>query len=384
MSGARSRTPVTAPIGPGDWPLIGARRHSGAPCLVTDDGVAMSYAELESASSRPGTALLAAGLRPGDRVTILATDSMQYAALLFAAFKAGLISVPLNFRLRAAELTELIAIAAPAALFTEARYLPMLPTLTAAAGPQLALTATLDESPGCAATYASLVSAASPDAYVTSSTWADDVVMWLLTSGTTGTPRVVMQSQRAIKGNTAKGIIEQCFGPEDCLYAGTPLFHVAGMGWLFYAVSRGASLFVLPQFNADWLLPALQDGRVTRCLLVPSMAIALLDHPDVGRSDYSHLTSIAYGGRPCRPRSSGGSMRPSGAICTTLSAPEPRQAARRFCGQPTTAPRSPGSRTCWARSARRSTASTSSCAIPTGGRWDLARSVRSTRAAMRS
>jgi acyl-CoA synthetase (AMP-forming)/AMP-acid ligase II len=287
---------MITPIGPGDWPLIGARRAPDAPCLVTDGDGAMSYAELESASSRLGTALLAVGLRPGDRVAILATDSMQYAALLFAAFKAGLISVPLNFRLTSSELAGLIEIAAPAALFTEGRYLPMLPALTAAAGPQLVLTATLDESPGCASTYASLVAAGRPDACVTSPTGDDDVVMWLLTSGTTGTPRAVMQSQRAIKANTAKGVVEQCFSPEDCLYAGTPLFHVAGMGWLYYAVSRGASLFLLPQFNADRLLRALQDGRVTRCLLVPSMAIALLDHSDAGRSDYASLTSIAYGG----------------------------------------------------------------------------------------
>jgi acyl-CoA synthetase (AMP-forming)/AMP-acid ligase II len=288
--------PATTPIGPGDWPLIGARRDPCAPCLVTDGDGAMSYAELESESSRLGSALLATGLRPGDRVAILATDSMHYAALLFASFKAGLVSVPLNFRLRSAELTDLVAIAAPAALFTEARYLPLLPALTSAAGPQLALTATLDDSPGGETTYTALVSAAAPDACLTSPTDDADVVMWLLTSGTTGTPRAVMQSQRAIKGNTAKGVIEQGFGPEDCLYAGTPLFHVAGMGWLFYAVSRGASLFLLPQFNADRLLPALQDGRVTRSLLVPSMALALLDHPDVSRSDYSTLISIAYGG----------------------------------------------------------------------------------------
>lgn len=287
---------MSTPIGPGDWPLIGARRAPSAACLVTDGNGVMTYAELESASSRLGAAMLGAGLQPGDRVAILATDSMEYAALLFAAFKAGLISVPLNFRLAVTELAELLAIAAPRALFTGARYLPLVSALAAAAGPQLTLTATLDGAAGCAATYDSLISAVARDACLASPTSDDDVVMWLLTSGTTGTPRAVMQSQRAIKANTAKGVIEQGFGPEDCLYAGTPLFHVAGMGWLFYAVSRGASLFLLPQFNADRLLPALQDGRVSRCLLVPSMAVALLDHPDAGRSGYAGLSSIAYGG----------------------------------------------------------------------------------------
>ena len=120
--------------------------------------------------------------------------------------------------------------------------------------------------------------------------------MWLLTSGTTGTPRAVMQSQRAIKANTFKGVIEQGFDPGECLYAGTPLFHVAGMGWLFYAVSRGSALFLLPQFDASRVLSALQSGTINRCLLVPSMAIALLDHPEAGRSDYSDLHGIAYGG----------------------------------------------------------------------------------------
>jgi acyl-CoA synthetase (AMP-forming)/AMP-acid ligase II len=287
---------MSMPIGPGDWPLIGARRDSGAPCLISPDGTVMTYGEFESAASRLGAALIAAGLERGDRVAILATDSPQYAILLFAAFKAGLISVPLNFRLSPAELSDLMQIALPRALFTEARYLPMLPALTAAAGPALDLTVTLDGAAGGRTTFESLVSAAPPDARLLSPTSDDDVVMWLLTSGTTGTPRAVMQSQRAIKANTVKGVIEQGFDPDECLYAGTPLFHVAGMGWLFYAVSRGCALFLLPQFDASRVLPALQSGTINRCLLVPSMAIALLDHPDAGRSDYPGLHGIAYGG----------------------------------------------------------------------------------------
>jgi acyl-CoA synthetase (AMP-forming)/AMP-acid ligase II len=94
-------------------------------------------------------------------------------------------------------------------------------------------------------------------------------------------------------------VLEQAFQPGECLYAGTPLFHVAGMGWLYYAISRGAASFVLPQFDPGAVLAALRSGAVTRCLLVPSMVVALLDQPGVG--PVPQLRGIAYGGAAMPP-----------------------------------------------------------------------------------
>ncbi|MET7422563.1 AMP-binding protein [Dactylosporangium sp. NPDC005555] len=284
-------------VGPGDWPTMGAHAYPDMPALRTPDGVALTYAGLEERASRLAVALRRAGVAKGERIALLGTDSVGYAVTLFASLKLGTIAAPLNFRLAGPELAALTSLADPAVLVLEARYADLLPLLRAAA-PGLRLVLTFDGPlPGAA----SVEELTARDGPVTMPAEAgdDDVLLWMLTSGTTGTPRVVAQTQRMLKANTAKGVLEQGFQPGECLYAGTPLFHVSGMGWLYYAISRGAALMLLPQFDADAVLGCLRGGAVTRCLLVPSMIVALLGRPGVG--PVPQLRSIAYGGAAMPP-----------------------------------------------------------------------------------
>ncbi|WP_433077333.1 class I adenylate-forming enzyme family protein [Dactylosporangium sp. CA-052675] len=287
-------------VGPGDWPTIGAHAHPDAPALRTPGGVALTYAGLESRASRLAAALAAAGVARGERIAVLGTDGVGYAVTLFASLKLATIGVPLNFRLAAAELAGLTAVAEPAVLVVEARYAHLLDELRAAA-PGLRLVLTLDRPLPGIASIEQFAAEHAPDGPDTlpAATADDDVLLWMLTSGTTGTPRVVAQTQRMVKANTSKGVLEQGFQPGECLYAGTPLFHVAGMGWLYYAISRGAALMLLPQFDAAAVLDCLRAGTVTRCLLVPSMVVALLDRPGAG--PVPQLRSIAYGGSAMPP-----------------------------------------------------------------------------------
>ncbi|QKW13797.1 class I adenylate-forming enzyme family protein [Verrucosispora sp. NA02020] len=289
-----------ASVGPGDWPTMSAHAYPDAPALRTPDGVALTFAGLEARASRLASALRAAGIAPGERIAILGTDSVGYAVTLFASLKLGTIGAPLNYRLAAAELSALTALADPAVLVLESRYAHLLDDLRAAA-PGLRLVLTLDGPSAGIASIEEFGDAHDPPgpASLPAATSDDDVLLWMLTSGTTGTPRVVAQTQRMLKANTAKGVLEQGFQPGECLYAGTPLFHVSGMGWLYYAISRGAALMLLPQFDAAAVLGCLRSGVVTRCLLVPSMVVALLDHPDAGA--VPALRSIAYGGSAMPP-----------------------------------------------------------------------------------
>jgi acyl-CoA synthetase (AMP-forming)/AMP-acid ligase II len=288
-------------VGPGDWPTIGAHAHPDAPALRTPAGVALTFAGLESRSSRLAATLQNAGITKGERIIVLGTDSVAYAVTLFASLKLGTITAPLNFRLAPTELATLVALVDPSVLVIESRYAHMLDALRAAA-PRLRLVLGLDRAlPGVRSVDEVIdeLPAEGPEATRPAATTDDDVLFWMLTSGTTGSPRIVAQSQRMIKANTAKGVIEQGFLPDDCLYAGPPLFHVSGMGWLYYALSRRASFMILPQFDAKAVLACLRAGTVTRCLLVPSMIVALLEQPDIGV--IPQLRSIAYGGAAMPP-----------------------------------------------------------------------------------
>jgi acyl-CoA synthetase (AMP-forming)/AMP-acid ligase II len=284
-------------VGPGDWPTIAAHRNPAAPAVRTPDGVVVNYGDFESRATRLAIAFEAAGVRSGDRIAILATDSVDYAVTLFASFKLGTIAVPLNFRLTEHELADLMRIAEPTVFVLGGRYEPMRAALVAVCSQAPLLQLSID---GSAPSIAGLIADAPAGHSLAARSVDDDTLLWMLTSGTTGTPRVVAQSQRMIKANTVKGIVEQAFAPDDCLYAGTPLFHTAGSGWLFWAMARGACSMIMPQFDAGAVLDCLQQGWITRCLLVPSMAVAILDHPQLD-GPYPALRSIAYGGAAMPP-----------------------------------------------------------------------------------
>jgi acyl-CoA synthetase (AMP-forming)/AMP-acid ligase II len=289
-------------IGPGDWPTLAAHAAPHSAALLTADGEVVSYADLEVRASRLADALRRRGVVKGERLAILDTDGVEYVLLIVAAMKLGVILAPLNFRLAAAELAELVSVIDPTVIAVGPRYAPLLDDLARAA-PSLRLTvATITDPAGVATARVSVADLIS-ESDVTSlaaSTLDTDVVTWLLTSGTTGRPRIVAQSQGMVKADIAKGAVEHGFRPDECLYAGSPLFHVAGMGWLSYALARGACYLLIPQFDVDELLAHLKSGVLTRCLLISSMAISLVEHPEV-EGDYPALRGIAYGGAATPP-----------------------------------------------------------------------------------
>ena len=79
-----------------------ARARPDAPAVV-GEGRNVTYGELDRRSDRIASGLVAWGLQPGDRVAYLARNATEYWELFFGAAKAGLVIVPLNFRLAAGD-----------------------------------------------------------------------------------------------------------------------------------------------------------------------------------------------------------------------------------------------------------------------------------------
>jgi acyl-CoA synthetase (AMP-forming)/AMP-acid ligase II len=288
-------------LNPGDWVTAHARYAPDAPCLVRGNGEVITYREANRLTTRLAHAFREAGIGRGDRVAILATDSPEYVCVLLACMKLGATFVALNYRLAGPEIGNLLRTSEPKALLLSRRYAEVVAAGLAAIRSDLLVLASFDEVDGVELTLDQLVAGASGSAEIESPAEEEDILSLALTSGTTGTPKGVLQSQRMMRASTICGAMELGLKPDDIIYSGAPLFHISGIGHLLYGLSRGAASLVLTQFDADEVLSWLQSGRLQHAMLIPSMVISLLGRPTVRDCDYPRLRSIMYGGAPMAP-----------------------------------------------------------------------------------
>ena len=182
---------------PGDWLTAHSRTTPHFPCIVTEER-SVSYQEMNDTVTRLAHGLGRRGLRRGDRMTVLATDSLEYIQLALASMKLGSVVVPLNYRLSAAEIATVLTAVGPAVHVCEERYRDSIATVRDVS-PALAFTMTFEADRGEAdVTFAEL--AATDDvSEIISISDDEDIIVMMLTSGTTGAPKLVMQSQRMVR-----------------------------------------------------------------------------------------------------------------------------------------------------------------------------------------
>lgn len=187
----------------------------------------------------------------------------------------------------------LLQIAEPSALFLDQRYIEDLRPLLAAI-PTLRLSILFDgEDNGCTP-YEELLAGGEdiePDIRVGD----DDIVGRAFTSGTTGRPKGVLQSQRMIKNLVTAITLDYEIQPDEFRYSSSPMFHIGGQSPVLMHAWRGFPTLILPQFEVDPVLRWMQEGGLTGCFLVPTMISSLLGHPEADKSTYTQLRSIIYG-----------------------------------------------------------------------------------------
>lgn len=268
------------------------------PCFLYPDREPQNFRTTEERVCRLANAFLDRGIRRGGRVAILALDSSAYVETMFACLTIGVAFVPLNNRLRPAEVLMLLRAAEPDALFVCSRYVELAREVSPKVE-SIGLLGCFDGADGFVG-FEDLIASGEPvrpDVTVTD----DDVSAIVFTSGTTGLPKGVVQTQKATKMTSVAAYSNFEAGWEEGVYSGSPLFHVAGYGLIFAnLVTRNAS-FMLPQFNPAEILKAIGAGKVHMCLFVPTMIGMLLDHPDCAKTSFGTLRSIMYGAAPMSP-----------------------------------------------------------------------------------
>jgi acyl-CoA synthetase (AMP-forming)/AMP-acid ligase II len=255
---------------------------------VTTGSRQLSYAELNARVDALAAGLTGLGLGAGDRVVLWMRNCPEFIESFFACWKLGLVAVPVNPRLRGADVAFHAADSGAAALIHGAEF------ADGAAEAEVAHRIEI----GGDGLYEALVAANACAADQTRAV-TDDSPAWLFyTSGTTGRPKGAVLTH----GNLTFVAVSWCadlfsIQPEDVVLHCAPLSHGAGFHALT-AVARGAENVVLPRSDPGGILTAIARYRVTAAWLVPTQIRMLLDHPDLDGADLSSLVSIVYGGAP--------------------------------------------------------------------------------------
>jgi fatty-acyl-CoA synthase len=260
------------------------------------------YADCFGRARQLGAALHRLGVHPGDRVATLCWNHYRHFEAYFAVPFLGAVLHTLNLRLHPDELAYIARHAEDRVLIVDASLLPLLERFRSRAGFQAIVVVTDgDEVPPGMLSYEALVADADPADFNPLELDEHTAAALCYTSGTTGHPKGVLYSHRAlVLHSMATAMAGSCAIQEsDTILAVIPMFHVNAWGLPFTAALTGAGL-VLPgeQLEPRSLLDLCHSERVTFSAGVPTVWLGVLELLDAapGAYDLSALRTVVIGG----------------------------------------------------------------------------------------
>lgn len=244
-------------------------------------------------------------LTTGSLVTITAHPHRQTVALLYGAWEAGLVTVPLHEKLTRSELAHARRLLRPA--FHASSNLPdwfaapnanLRPTPSSAHPYPSAPGAEDDPLPSLNAFQPHQTLGASPNV-----TTASNVIAFLLTSGTTGSATAVGLGHVAFTASCAATVERLDLRPGDCWGLCLSIAHVGGLAAILRAVMSGSSVRLWSSFDPEAVAQAIVDGQVTHLSLVPLMLTKIVKTlVTKGRRPHPALRCVLVGGAAMRPQ----------------------------------------------------------------------------------
>ncbi len=268
-----------------------ARLRPDAPAIRYGD-VQWSWGDWASRIRRAAGALRAAGVRRGDRVAFLDKNHPACLEILFAAASVGAVTTVVNWRVAGDEMVHVLHDSGARLLFVGAE---LLASVEAAAGrvPGLERIVVVG---GDTDEYESMLTAASP---TDASDEVDDgdTALVIYSSGTTGRPKGVLLSQRALVNHAANLAPAFPFAEGDANLVAMPLFHVGGIGYALFGINAGVPTIITREPDAASLIGAVRSGA-THAFFVPPVIARFLDAGESAGGAIAGLRYIVYGAAP--------------------------------------------------------------------------------------
>jgi acyl-CoA synthetase (AMP-forming)/AMP-acid ligase II len=251
-----------------------------------------SYAELDERTACVASALLALGLKKGDRIAWIGKNSDLYFTLFYGAARLGVVMVPVGWRLAPAEWAYIVDDTQAKILFLDEGFEG---AVAAIQGQIPHVERTFTQSEGRA-----LIDNTQRTSFIPAG--PDDAVLQLYTSGTTGNPKGAVLSNRNLfalrKNSDDLDIAYTKWDDDEVVLVAMPCAHIGGTGLGIMAIGAGLPALILAEFTPDGFFDAVEFGGITRLFIVPAALHILLQHPRCASVDYSRMKYILYGAAP--------------------------------------------------------------------------------------
>ncbi|MDF1704304.1 MAG: AMP-binding protein [Aeromicrobium sp.] len=259
-----------------------ARRDPEGTALVEarEERRAVTWAELDQAADAVARGLSAQGLRAGHRVALVMANRIDLVIAYFAVLRGGMVAVPVNPRSTPVEVERMLVDSGARLVLADAAAVD---AVRAAAAGVAHLTVVVDgPEPGPGETAFAAFLEAAVESSPAAPADPEALAVILYTSGTSGRPRGVMLSHRALIANIEQVATLEVVAADDVCLGLLPMFHIYGLNCVLgQAVHQGAPLVLVDGFDPDALLDLVVREGVTYLPVAPPVVAAWSGRQDL-------------------------------------------------------------------------------------------------------
>jgi fatty-acyl-CoA synthase len=267
---------------------------------VVDGDLRLTYRAFDERVNRLSNALLDLGLERGDRVCILSPNSHFFLESFYATAQVGLVLVPLNYRLVAADHEYILNHAGVAAVLVDWEYVPVIDEIRSSLPSVkhwIVAQDTTDDFPGWQ-DWNALVGAASPARPELPPIDENDLVSINYTSGTTSRPKGVMMTHRNCYLNAYNMIVHMGLRHDDVELWTLPMFHCNGWGGVYALTGMAGTHVVLRAIDGAEIYRLMAEENVTFACMAPAVLRTILDFPEKDRFEITTSPRFTVAGAP--------------------------------------------------------------------------------------
>ena len=259
-----------------------------------------TYREFNERADRLSAALRCLGVRKGDRVAYLSFNCHRLLEAYYGVPQIGAILLAMNIRLAPEELTYILNDAAPRVLCFDPEFIPLVEALRARVQCVEHYISLRDVKPAWAHEkfYEEFLASSEPAEIDFREIDEHSVAELFYTSGTTAYPKGVMLTHRNLYLHAFYTALGMGASDHDVHLYTVPLFHINSWGAPHIYTLLGGRHVILRKFDPPEVLALVEREGVTHLHLVPTMATALLNHPDFSRYDLRSVREALIGGAP--------------------------------------------------------------------------------------